>query len=141
MLQIHALFRSFLPQPSKNAKQNLNPIYTDAPRFVRSVVNGKLYIVGTGEDAFDIVHVWGMWSLVFLYSDSIDTMSFYRHRWWLNTCFYLITPISNINQNIIFSDSYFLSSKWRRYESWFFLIIKANLRIKHKRNCWKFEIR
>lgn len=45
--------------PSKNAKQNLNPIYTDAPRFVRSVVNGKLYIVGTGEDAFDIVHVWG----------------------------------------------------------------------------------
>lgn len=40
----------------------MNPIYTDAPRFVKSVVNGKLYTVGTGEDAFDIVHVWGMWS-------------------------------------------------------------------------------
>ena len=48
-----------LQQPSKNAQQNLNPIYTAPPRFVRSVVNGKLYTVGTGEDAFDIVHVWG----------------------------------------------------------------------------------
>lgn len=56
------LLSYFLRQPSKNATQNLNPIYTDAPRFVKSVVNGKLYTVGTGEDAFDIVHVWGMWS-------------------------------------------------------------------------------
>ncbi|XP_061188063.1 prolyl 4-hydroxylase subunit alpha-2-like [Saccostrea echinata] len=45
--------------PSKNAKQNLNQIYTEPPRYVKSVVNGKLFTVGSGEDAFDIVHVWG----------------------------------------------------------------------------------
>ncbi|KAK6166612.1 hypothetical protein SNE40_023263 [Patella caerulea] len=38
---------------------NLNGIDEGAPTFVRSVSNGKLYEVGSGEDAFKIVHVWG----------------------------------------------------------------------------------
>jgi hypothetical protein len=46
-------------QPDANAKPNLNPIYTDPPRLVKTVSNGKRYTVGNGEDAFDIVHVWG----------------------------------------------------------------------------------
>jgi isopenicillin-N N-acyltransferase-like protein len=39
--------------------QNLNPIDTAAPIFVRSVLNGKLYSVGTGDDTKDLLHVWG----------------------------------------------------------------------------------
>jgi len=46
-------------KPDPNAKPNLQPIYTDAPRLVKSTANGKRYTVGNGEDAFDIVHVWG----------------------------------------------------------------------------------
>ena len=46
-------------KPDPGAKQNLNPIYTEEPKFIRSVKNGKLFRVGEGEDAFDIVHVYG----------------------------------------------------------------------------------
>ena len=53
----HMIF--FVDQPDPGAKQNLNPVYTAAPKFVKSVKNGKLYRAGEGEDAFDIVHVYG----------------------------------------------------------------------------------
>lgn len=46
-------------KPDPGAKQNLNPIYTEEPKFIRSAKNGKLFRVGEGEDAFDIVHVYG----------------------------------------------------------------------------------
>ncbi|ESP01180.1 hypothetical protein LOTGIDRAFT_172703 [Lottia gigantea] len=45
--------------PKKTAQPNLIPIDTGVPRFIRSVPNGKLYEVGSGEDAFKIIHVYG----------------------------------------------------------------------------------
>ena len=39
--------------------RNNHSIDTAAPVFVRSVENGKLYSVGTGDDARDLVHLWG----------------------------------------------------------------------------------
>jgi len=39
--------------------QNLNPIDTSTPRFVKQVPNGKLYVAGTGENEFDLIHLWG----------------------------------------------------------------------------------
>lgn len=54
------LIKTFsLLQPDPGAKQNLNPIYTAEPKFIKSVRNGKLYRAGEGEDAFDIVHLYG----------------------------------------------------------------------------------
>ncbi|XP_064597836.1 protein dcd1A-like [Liolophura sinensis] len=47
-----------VPNPD-HARPNVNPIDTQAPVFVDSTTNGKLYRVGNGEDGFDIVHVWG----------------------------------------------------------------------------------
>ncbi|KAL3855217.1 hypothetical protein ACJMK2_014437 [Sinanodonta woodiana] len=46
-------------KPSPDAQQNLNPISTGPPQLLRTVPNGKVYIVGEGEDSFKIVHVWG----------------------------------------------------------------------------------
>lgn len=44
---------------SEPGPPNLNPIDTSAPRFVKQVPNGKLYAAGTGENQFDLVHLWG----------------------------------------------------------------------------------
>jgi isopenicillin-N N-acyltransferase-like protein len=35
------------------------PILTGSPVFVKSVPNGKLYMVGSGDDTIPVVHVWG----------------------------------------------------------------------------------
>jgi hypothetical protein len=35
------------------------PILTDPPIFVKSVPNGKLYTVGSGDDTVPVVHLWG----------------------------------------------------------------------------------
>lgn len=39
--------------------RNTNPIDEARPAFVRSVPNGKLFTVGHGDDAKDLIHVWG----------------------------------------------------------------------------------
>jgi len=44
---------------SQPGPPNLNPIDTSAPRFVKQVPYGKLYAAGTGENQFDLLHVWG----------------------------------------------------------------------------------
>lgn len=46
-------------KPDPGAQPNLNPIYTAAPTFVKAVPNGKLYVVGDGDDQISVVHVWG----------------------------------------------------------------------------------
>lgn len=46
-------------QPDPAAKPNMNPIQSAPPTFVKSVKNGKLYTVGSGEDMINLVHVWG----------------------------------------------------------------------------------
>mmetsp|Transcript_13527 Transcript_13527/g.31136 ORF Transcript_13527/g.31136 Transcript_13527/m.31136 type:complete len:438 (+) Transcript_13527:18-1331(+) len=46
-------------KPDPKAQPNLNPIFTDAPVFVKSVEHGKLFTVGDGEDRINVVHVWG----------------------------------------------------------------------------------
>jgi hypothetical protein len=46
-------------KPSPNATANLQPILIGAPRLVRSVPNGKLFEVGTGDDVVPVVHLWG----------------------------------------------------------------------------------
>lgn len=38
---------------------NTNPINTDPPKLINSVPNGKLYSVGRGDDAIDLLHVYG----------------------------------------------------------------------------------
>nr|KAG5714795.1 hypothetical protein BaRGS_000283 [Batillaria attramentaria] len=45
--------------PDPNAQPNRTPIYTAAPTLVKTISNGKRYTIGNGEDAFDIIHVWG----------------------------------------------------------------------------------
>lgn len=136
MLQIHALFRSFLPQPSKNAKQNLNPIYTDAPRFVRSVVNGKLYTVGTGEDAFDIVRSCLGYVIISVpllrqhrYSDFLSSSVMAKHMFLLD-----YTSFEHKPKYHYFRQLFFII-KVKKIRKLVFLIIKANSRIKHKPNC------
>ncbi|XP_065179783.1 protein dcd1A-like [Sycon ciliatum] len=46
-------------KPNPNAKPNNNPIDVSEPVFVKSVPNGKLFTVGSGEDMFHVVHVYG----------------------------------------------------------------------------------
>ena len=46
-------------KPSPAAQTNNNTIDTGAPVFVRSVANGSLYSVGSGEDRIAAVHLWG----------------------------------------------------------------------------------
>ena len=48
-----------LLKPNPDAQPNTNPIFTDSPRLVKSTANGTRYTVGNGEDAFDIIHIWG----------------------------------------------------------------------------------
>ena len=38
---------------------NLHPIDTSAPKLNKTVANGKLYTVGSGEDAVDLLHLYG----------------------------------------------------------------------------------
>jgi len=45
--------------PNPQWSPNLNPIDTTEPTFVRSVPNGKLYMGGSGDHPFYIIHVWG----------------------------------------------------------------------------------
>ncbi len=40
-------------------KYNKNPIYDKKPEVVREITNGRLDIVGEGDDTIQIVHVWG----------------------------------------------------------------------------------
>lgn len=50
---------AFCSNDSSLGDPNLNPIDESAPKLVRSVENGTLYTVGTGEDQFWLIHVWG----------------------------------------------------------------------------------
>src|SRR5437868_4655315 len=38
---------------------NLNPIDDSAAKLIRTVENGSLYTIGTGDDEMWLVHVWG----------------------------------------------------------------------------------
>ncbi|XP_070541871.1 protein dcd1A-like [Ptychodera flava] len=58
-LLIVAVVASSNAGPDPHAKPNLNPIQTDKPLLVRQTKNAKLYTVGKGDDAFNVVHVWG----------------------------------------------------------------------------------
>ena len=51
-----AAFCNGAPDPA--AKANTNPIWTEPPRHVRSVENASLYVVGNGEDAISLVHLF-----------------------------------------------------------------------------------
>lgn len=53
------LYSIQIGSPKPDAKPNTKPILTGAPVFVRSVPNGKLYTVGSGDDIIPVVHVWG----------------------------------------------------------------------------------
>ncbi len=48
-----------LANPPCGGKYNTNPILRDEPTFVSSVPNGKRYVVGSGYDKINIVHVYG----------------------------------------------------------------------------------
>jgi hypothetical protein len=48
-----------LVNPSCKGKYNTNPIVRDEPTFVSSVPNGKRFVVGSGYDKINIVHVYG----------------------------------------------------------------------------------
>ena len=50
---------AFCSNDSSLGDPNLNPVDDSAPKLVRTVENGTLYTVGTGEDQFWLVHVWG----------------------------------------------------------------------------------
>ncbi|CAF0841161.1 unnamed protein product [Adineta steineri] len=45
--------------PSCSGKYNTNPILRDEPTFVSSVPNGKRFVVGSGYDKINIVHLYG----------------------------------------------------------------------------------
>jgi hypothetical protein len=45
--------------PSCVAPNNTIPVWTADPVFIRSVPNGKLYQAGTGNDTFNVLHVYG----------------------------------------------------------------------------------
>jgi len=48
-----------LVDPSCTGQYNTNPIIRDEPTFVSSVPNGKRFVVGTGYNKINIVHVYG----------------------------------------------------------------------------------
>lgn len=49
-----------LPIPSScNGQVNTIPVWTEDPKYVRSVPNGKLYIGGGGNDTFPVLHLYG----------------------------------------------------------------------------------
>jgi hypothetical protein len=67
MISIHlsllCLFAVIYPvqlvDPSCQGKYNTNPIIRDEPTFVNSIPNGKRYVVGSGYNKINIVHVYG----------------------------------------------------------------------------------
>ena len=48
-----------LIDPSCNGIPNTQPIVRDDPVFVSSVPNGKRYVIGTGYNKINVVHVYG----------------------------------------------------------------------------------
>jgi hypothetical protein len=50
---------AFCSNDTSHGAPNLNPIDDSEPTLVRTVQNGSLYTVGTGEDQFWLIHVWG----------------------------------------------------------------------------------
>jgi hypothetical protein len=58
---ISVLLLAFLSAPALGVKVTTNdsPIYDQAPQNVKEVKNGRLETVGQGDDAIQIVHVWG----------------------------------------------------------------------------------
>jgi hypothetical protein len=46
-------------KPNPNAKINLNEIMEANPRFVKAVPNGAMYMIGEGDDALPVTHLWG----------------------------------------------------------------------------------
>ena len=48
-----------LVNPSCKGSYNTNPIVQDEPTFISSVPNGKRFVVGSGYDKINIVHVYG----------------------------------------------------------------------------------
>jgi hypothetical protein len=50
---------AFCSNDSSLGDPNLNPIDDGVPKLIRTVQNGSLYTVGTGEDQFWLIHVWG----------------------------------------------------------------------------------
>ncbi len=45
--------------PSCKGEYNTHDILRDEPRFVSSVPNGKRFVIGSGYDKINIVHVYG----------------------------------------------------------------------------------
>jgi len=45
--------------PSPNAQPNMNPIVKSPPVLLNTTTNGKLYLGGSGNDTFWILHMWG----------------------------------------------------------------------------------
>lgn len=41
------------------AAKNVIPVFSSEPVFVRNVTNGKLFVGGSGNDTFHVVHLWG----------------------------------------------------------------------------------
>ncbi|CAF3751538.1 unnamed protein product [Rotaria sordida] len=50
---------AFCANDTSQGDPNLNPIDDSPPELIRTVENGSLYTIGTGEDQFWLVHVWG----------------------------------------------------------------------------------
>lgn len=48
-----------LVNPNCGGEYNTKPIVRDEPTFVSSVPNGKRFVVGSGYDKINIVHVYG----------------------------------------------------------------------------------
>jgi hypothetical protein len=48
-----------LGNPHCSGNYNTNPIVRDEPTFINSVPNGKRFVVGSGYDKINIVHVYG----------------------------------------------------------------------------------
>jgi len=53
------LFGVALPAGALTLRLNENPIFDKPPQFVREVPNGRLELVGEGDDAIQIAQVWG----------------------------------------------------------------------------------
>ncbi|CAF2808927.1 unnamed protein product [Rotaria sp. Silwood2] len=50
---------AFCANDTSQGDPNLNPIDDSPPKLIRTVENGSLYTIGTGEDQLWLVHVWG----------------------------------------------------------------------------------
>ena len=48
-----------LPALALDVRENTNPIWDKDPQFVREVEHGRLEKAGAGEDAIQILHLWG----------------------------------------------------------------------------------